>query len=58
MAVSTDTATELTREQVSTILTRPLEARSIFLAAGARIFDTDGSPVRIPALPGSTAESL
>lgn len=58
MAVSTDTATELTREQVSTILTRPLEARSIFLAAGARIFDTDGSPVRIPALPGSTAEAL
>src|SRR5690625_4272593 len=58
MAVSTQTATELTREQVSTILTRPLEARSVFLAAGPRIFDTDGSPVRVPALPAPAPDSL
>lgn len=58
MAVSTQTATELTREQVSTILTRPLEARSIFLAAGPRIFDTDGSPVRVPGLPAPDPDSL
>src|SRR5690625_5350034 len=58
MAASTDTATELTREQVSTILTRPLEARSVFLAAGPRIFDTDGSPVRVPALPAPDPDSL
>lgn len=58
MAVSTQTATELTREQVSTILTRPLEARSVFLAAGPRIFDTDGSPVRVPGLPAPDPDSL
>lgn len=58
MAVSTDTASELTREQVSAILTRPLEARSVFLAAGPTIFDTDGSPVRVPGLPASEADSL
>ena len=51
MAASTQTATELTREQVATILTRPLEQASRFLAAGPRIFDTDGSPVRIPRTP-------
>src|SRR5699024_7256231 len=58
MGVSTDTASELTREQVSTILTQPLEARSVFLAAGPRIFDTDGSPVRIPALPQPDPDAL
>lgn len=58
MAVSTDTASELTREQVSTILTRPLEARSVFLAAGPRIFDTDGNPVRVPALPQPDPDAL
>ena len=58
MAVSTTTATELTREQVSTILTRPLEQQSVFLAAGPRIVDTDGSPVRLPAAPVSTVDEL
>lgn len=58
MAVSTSTASELTREQVSTILTRPLEARSVFLAAGPTIFDTDGSPVRVPGLPGPDPDEL
>ena len=54
MAASTSTAPELTREQVQAILVRPLEAASIFLAAGPRIFDTDGSPVRIPKMGGAT----
>lgn len=51
MALSTTTATELTAEQVSTILTKPLEQASVFLAAGPRIFDTAG-PLRVPGLPG------
>lgn len=51
MAASTSTASELTREQVATILTKPLEQASAFLAAGPRIFDTDGSPVRVPTEP-------
>ena len=54
MAASTSTAPELTREQVQAILVRPLEDKSIFLAAGPRIFDTDGSPVRIPKMGGAT----
>lgn len=43
--------TELTREQVATILTKPLEQASVFLAAGPRVFDTTG-PLRVPGLPG------
>lgn len=31
---------------------------SVFLAAGPRVFDTDGSPVRVPAAPSSVAENL
>ena len=54
MPVSTVTAPELTREQVQSILVQPLEAASVFLAAGPRIFDTDGSPVRIPKLGAAT----
>lgn len=50
MAVSTASAPELTQEQVQKILIKPLETASTFLAAGPRIFDTDGSPVRIPKL--------
>ena len=44
-------ATELTAEQVQKILVQPLEAASVFLAAGPRIFDTAG-PLRIPKAPG------
>lgn len=47
MPLSTSTATELTREQVLTTLVKPLEAASVFLAAGPRIIDTAG-PLRIP----------
>src|SRR5690625_6647891 len=58
MAVAATTAGQLTREQVAQILTQPLQARSVFLAAGPRVFDTDGSPVRVPAAPSSVAENL
>ena len=51
MALNTTTASELTREQVASILTKPLEAASVFLAAGPRVFDTTG-PLRVPGLPG------
>lgn len=54
MAVSTANAPELTAEQVQSILVQPLEQASVFLAAGPRIFDTDGSPVRVPKLGGAT----
>ena len=50
MALSTSNSAELTQEIVQRILVQPLEAASVFLAAGPRIFDTDGSPVRIPKL--------
>lgn len=50
MALSTTNSAELTQEIVQRILVQPLEAASVFLAAGPRIFDTDGSPVRIPKL--------
>lgn len=58
MASDTTTAAALTAEQVSTILTKPLEQRSIFMAAGPTIFDTNGSPVRIPAMPASEQDAL
>lgn len=50
MPASTATAPELTAEQVQAILVEPLVAASVFLAAGPRIFDTNGSQVRIPKL--------
>lgn len=52
MAVSTTTASELTAEQVQKVLVQPLAEQSIFLAAGPRIFDTNGSAVRIPKMGG------
>lgn len=58
MPVSTSNASELTAEQVQTLLVQPLEAQSQFLAAGPTIFDTNGSPVRVPKFPGSVADSL
>lgn len=50
MANTMSNSAELTREVVQQILVQPLETASVFLAAGPRIFDTDGSPVRIPKL--------
>lgn len=53
---TTETAQELTREQVQSLLIRPLEQRSVFLASGVRIFDvTHSGRVRIPRLTGMTA---
>ncbi len=58
MPASTTTAPELTREQVQAILVQPLQAASVFLAAGPRIFDvTAAGPVRIPTMVGMTAPS-
>ena len=54
MTASTQTAPELTREQVQAILVKPLEGKSVFLASGPRVFDTDGSPVRIPKMGAAT----
>ncbi len=50
MASSTQTAPELTQEQVQRMLVQPLMAASTFLASGPRIFDTDGNQIRIPTL--------
>ena len=40
---------ELLQEQVANILVQPLEAASVMLSSGVRIFDTSG-PLRIPKL--------
>ena len=56
MAVGTNTATELTQEQVAKILVKPLEETAKFLAAGPRIFDTN-SELRIPKLGSPTTVS-
>lgn len=50
MTNTTVSASELTTEQVVRILTKPLEARSSFLASGPRIFDSAG-PLRVPSAP-------
>jgi HK97 family phage major capsid protein len=55
MALATSTATELTQEQVVKTLVQPLTAKSVFLAAGPRIFDTSG-PLRIPKNGGPIAD--
>lgn len=54
MTLSTTTAAELTQEQVQKVLIKPLEDQAIFLNSGARVFDSNGSPVRIPKLGGAT----
>lgn len=58
MASSTANSPELTAEQVQKILVEPLSAASVFLAAGPRIFDTNGSPVRVPKLLSMTDPSF
>jgi hypothetical protein len=40
---------ELLQTQVASLLVQPLEAASVVLASGVRIFDTSG-PLRIPKL--------
>lgn len=58
MSASVSSAASLTREQVQAILIEPLQQASVFLAAGPRIFDTDGSPVRVPKLTAMDAPSF
>jgi hypothetical protein len=53
----------LTSEQVARILVNPLQARSVVLAAGRRVFDSQGDPLSIPKLApmstvGMTAENV
>lgn len=50
---STTNATALTATQVEAVLVKPLEAQSVFLAAGPRIVDTAG-PLRMPKGPSAT----
>lgn len=57
MPSTTATAPELTTEQVQRILIQPLQDTSVILSAGCRIFDTNGSPVRVPKLVGATTPS-
>src|SRR5690625_3956143 len=50
LMVETTTANpELLQEQVAQLLVQPLEAQSVVLSSGPRIFDT-ASPLRIPKL--------
>ena len=54
---------ELTSEQVARILVNPLQARSVVLAAGPRVFDSQGDPCPSPKLApmsavGMTAENV
>src|SRR5690625_441296 len=53
MSQTTTDHPELLREQVSSILIQPLEAASVVLSSGVRIFDT-AEPLRIPKLTGSS----
>lgn len=55
MAQTTQNTAELTAEQVSKILTQPLEQASVFLSAGPKIFSTAG-PLRVPAFPPSESD--
>jgi HK97 family phage major capsid protein len=55
MAVSTTSANELTAEQVQKILIQPLEDTSVIMSSGVQIFDTNGSPVRIPKMGPATS---
>lgn len=49
MVNSTATAPELIQEQVASLLVQPLEAASVVLSAGVRVFDSS-EPLRIPRL--------
>jgi HK97 family phage major capsid protein len=54
---------ELTSEQVQRILVNPLQAQSVVLRAGSRVFDGQGDPIVIPKLAplsavGLTAENV
>lgn len=57
MASNTTNSGELIAEQVSKILTQPLEQASVFLSSGVKIFDT-AEPLRVPSFPASNADDL
>lgn len=57
MAETTATNPELLADQVASLLVQPLEAASIVLSAGVRVFDTSGV-LRVPKLTGSSAVGL
>lgn len=50
VAIDTTTGSQLTAEQVTRVLTQPLETASVFLASGPSIVDTAG-PLRMPFAP-------
>lgn len=54
MAIGTSNIPELLNDQVAQLLVQPLEAASVVLSAGVRVFDTAGQ-LRIPKLTGSSA---
>lgn len=54
MALGTGDIAELLNDQVASLLVQPLEAQSVVLSAGVRIFDSAGV-LRIPKLTGSSA---
>lgn len=56
MSLDTTSGAPLIREQVANILVEPLEAASVILASGPKIFDSS-EPLRIPKLTGSTDPS-
>lgn len=53
MATDTTSGASLIQEQVASILVQPLEAESVVLSSGPRIFDSS-EPLRIPTLTGGT----
>jgi HK97 family phage major capsid protein len=55
MAIATASAQALSQEVIQRILVQPLEKRSVWLSSGVRIFDTDGSPIRVPKQAAGTA---
>lgn len=57
MVVSTVTAAPLIQEQVAKLLIQPLEAASVVLASGVRIFDSS-EPLRIPKLVSGISASF
>ena len=46
---TTGTLPTLQQDQIASLLVQPLEAESVFLAAGPRIIDTNG-PIRVPRI--------
>jgi hypothetical protein len=54
MTETTAANPELLQEQIASLLVQPLEAVSVVLSSGPRIFDT-ASPLRIPKLMSGAA---